>query len=293
MPMELQLLESLLSRMDLAEKEKQYYLNLKKGFDGEQRFDQLTDKYQSKFLILNDLLLQVNNTTFQIDSLLIADTIHIFEVKNYSGDFYYESDRIYKTPNLEIVNPLNQLSRSESLLRLLLQKLGFSFPINGSVIFINPEFMLYQAPTDKPFIFPTQINRFCKQLFSNSLKPTKKQKDLANKLSSLHITESPFSQLPTYEYQELRTGIICSKCKSFSVEALGKYCFCEICEEKELIEEAILRSVKEYKLLFPNAKITTVGIYDWCDGISSKKTISRILERNFNKVAARRWTHFE
>ncbi|WP_138919056.1 nuclease-related domain-containing protein [Ornithinibacillus scapharcae] len=54
----------------------------------------------------NDLLLQVSNQTFQIDSLVIADKIYVYEIKNYQGDFYYDNDRLYNRSNFEISNPL-------------------------------------------------------------------------------------------------------------------------------------------------------------------------------------------
>ena len=44
---------------------------------------------------------KINNTTFQIDTLIIiSETIYFFEVKNYEGDYYYESDRLYKKPKI-------------------------------------------------------------------------------------------------------------------------------------------------------------------------------------------------
>ncbi|MET3697195.1 nuclease-like protein [Bacillus oleivorans] len=173
---EIQILRVLNSRMSLTENERQHYFNLKKGYEGEVMFDFLTEKLQCDCLILNDLLLQQNNTTFQIDSLIItSETIYVFEVKNFEGDYYYESDRLYRNPNSEITNPLTQLTRSESLLRQLLKSLGFNITIKASVVFINPEFTLYQAPLNKPFIFPTQINRFLNKLNLIPSKLIKKQ----------------------------------------------------------------------------------------------------------------------
>ena len=88
---ELLILRSLNSRMNLPAKDKQHYFNLQKGFEGEIQFDSVTAKLQLECYILNDLLLKQNNTTFQIDTLIIlSETIYLFEVKNYEGDYYYE-----------------------------------------------------------------------------------------------------------------------------------------------------------------------------------------------------------
>ena len=214
---ELLILRSLNSRMNLPAKDKQHYFNLQKGFDGEIQFDSLTAKLQLECYILNDLLLKQNNTTFQIDKLIIlSETIYLFEVKNYEGDYYYEADRLYKKPKSEITNPLNQLNRSESLLRQLLHNLGFNLPIDSSVVFINPEFTLYQTPLNMPFIFPTQITRYLKNLNSIPSRLNKKHKLLADQLISLHIKDSPFKQIPTYDYGQLQKGITCQRCNSLS-----------------------------------------------------------------------------
>jgi Nuclease-related domain len=291
---ELLILKSLNTRMSLSEKDKQHYFNLKKGYEGEVLFDSFTDKLECQCFILNDLLLKLNNTLFQIDSLIIiSEAIYFFEVKNYEGDFYYESERLYKKPKSEINNPLNQLSRSESLLRQLLQNLGVNIPIYASVVFINPEFTLYQTPINKPFIFPTQVNRYLKNLNTIPTKLNGKHKMLADKLISRHIKDSPFKLLPSYNYDQLRKGITCVECASFSISVEGKKCICKECGYEEMVATAVMRSVKECKLLFPNQKITTNIIHEWCKVVESKKRIRRILEKNLKIVGVHQWAFYE
>ncbi|GAE34004.1 hypothetical protein JCM9157_1034 [Halalkalibacter akibai JCM 9157] len=185
------------------------------------------------------------------------------------------------------------MQRSESLLRQLLQTLGFNLPIYAHVVFVNPEFTLYQSPRNKPFIFPTQITRYLKNLNATQSKLTKKHQMLATNLASLHMTDSPFTLLPAYEYEQLRTGITCAKCTSFSLSLKGKYCICHDCGYGEVVATSVIRSVEEFKLLFPTRRITTNAIYDWCQLISSKRKIRTILEKNFKKVGVRQWTYYE
>ena len=164
-PEKLVILSLLNTRMELSEKDVQEYASLKKGFEGEVMFDELTEKLQCDCFILNDLLFKFNNTLFQIDSMIIfSDKIYFYEVKNFEGDHFYESDRLYKTPNYEYNNPLHQINRSESLLRQMLQNIGYPFPLEANVVFINPEFTMYQAPLKKPFIYPTQVKSYLKKL---------------------------------------------------------------------------------------------------------------------------------
>lgn len=291
---ELLMLKSLNSRMGLSEKDKHHYFNLKKGYEGEVQFDLWTEKLRNECFILNDLLLQLNNTLFQIDSLIIfSESIYLFEVKNYEGDYFYESDRLYKKPRSEINNPLNQLSRSESLLRQLLQSLGSNLPLYASVVFINSEFTLYQTPLNKPFIFPTQLNRILKDLNTIPSKLNGKHKLLADKLISRHIKESPYKLLPSYDYNQLRKGITCVVCNSFSISVEGQKCVCKECGHEEVVTTAVIRSVNEFKLLFPEQKITTNVIHEWCKVVKAKKRIRRTLEKNYKKIGVRQWLYYE
>ncbi|WP_331279662.1 nuclease-related domain-containing protein [Oceanobacillus salinisoli] len=273
---ELLILHRLEKRMNLSRDNKQYYFNLQKGYEGETLFDSMTENLQSDCYILNDLLLKIGNTIFQIDSLIIAsEKIYFYEIKNYEGDYYYQSEKLFKKPNSEINNPLNQLERSHSLLRQLLQKHGFHLPIEAFVLFINPAFTLYQAPLDKSIILPTQISQHLHKLNAISSPLNLNHKRLADKLISLHINESPFMQLPNYTYDQLRKGITCGKCHSFAVFVQGRKCICSECGYQEKVATAIMRGVQEFKLLFPEKKITTSYISEWCQVIESLKIYAR------------------
>lgn len=293
-PTALKVLEFLNLRMKLTTKDKQHYFSQLKGYEGEVIFDSLTEKLQCECFIVNDLLLEINNTTFQIDSLLILqDGIYLFEVKNLEGDYYYESEKLFKKPNTEIVNPLHQLSRAESLLRQLLLKLGYTLPIHASIVFINPTFTLYQAPLNQPIIFPTQIKNYLSQLNATPSKLSKWHEKLADQLTSLHITESPYKKIPSYNYNQLRKGITCFQCHSFSVSVEKRKCVCHNCSYKESIYHAVLRTINEFQLLFPTERITTNIIQDWCQIVQSKQVIRNTLTANFNAVGINQWTYYE
>ncbi|MGI8386793.1 nuclease-related domain-containing protein [Robertmurraya sp. P23] len=291
---ELLTLRSLNTRMTLTEKEKFHYSVLEKGFEGERKFDQLLEILQEERYILNDLLLEVNNSYFQIDSLIISqEAIYLLDVKNYQGDYYLDSDKLYSvTTDREYKNPVTQLQRSATLFRQLLQSLKRNFLVEASVIFINPEFTLYQCPVDQPFIFPTQVNRFLKSLNQITSKLNDEQKKLAKKLISLHQPKNPFNRLPEYHYDHLQKGIYCKTCFSFAVSVKTDKFVCEKCGDLEKIPLGILRNVKEFMLLFPERKITTQSIYDWCQVDLCKKTIYRTLKKNYTPCGNTRDTYY-
>lgn len=279
--------------MHLKIKEHNNYIYLEKGYDGERKFDKWIETLSNEHLILNDLLLEYNGTVFQIDTLLFySDKIYHFEVKNYEGDFFIEADKWYSLAGKEIKNPLLQLKRTESLLRQLLVKKSYNHhPIESYLIFVNPEFQLYQAPPDLPIIYPSQLTRFMEKLKNKLPKLKDSYKKLAKELLSIHINETKYSRLPEYQYDELEKGLICPVCHSMYT-TFKTILVCTSCGGKERYPIAVLRAIEELQTLFPNKKITTNLIHDWCKIIKSKRTIRKILSKHFKLLGHNKSSYF-
>lgn len=281
------------ARMNLTYKDVNYYSNLIKGYEGEQKSDLWLKNLTDEWLVLHDLLLEYNHSQFQIDTLIIAyQKIYILDVKNFEGDHYIEGGEWYKAPKKAIQDPVDQLNRCEILLRKLLQELKYNYPIESYLIFINPEFHLYYPTINTAIINPAQLNRFLKKLNLNPAKLDKRYFKLAEQLVSLHKVESPYPLLPKYNYDQLKKGILCPCCYAFFTDIIGDMLVCSNCGCKEDVQSAVLRCVREFKLLFPDRKITTNEIYDWCGGMKSKKAIRRILSLNFILIGHSKSSHY-
>ncbi|MEH7108952.1 MULTISPECIES: nuclease-related domain-containing protein [Bacillaceae] len=280
---ELLKMRSLNTRMELTQEEKFHYYNLEKGYEGEVKFDRMSESLQEERLILNDLLLKINNSYFQIDTTLISqEVIRLLDIKNFEGDFCLEKDRFYSVKTgREYKNPIIQLHKCASQFRQLLQYLKLNYLVEASVIFINPEFTLYNAQIDHPIILPNQVNRFLSSINNTSSNLNDGHKELAKQLISVHQTKNPFSHVPNYQYDQLKKNIYCKFCRSFSVSLQNHIFVCGKCGGHETVEDAILRNVREFKLLFPEQKITTTTIYEWCNTDLTKKTFCRVLKKHF------------
>lgn len=217
-PLLLKFYQSLNNRTNLTQKDSSFFSSIEKGYHGELNFDHLTKCLSEDYVILNDLVLEHGNTLFQIDSLFISpDNILLFEIKNYPGDHYINSDRWFSISGSELKNPLLQLKRTELLLRKLLNDLNSNLPIESYIVFVHHDFFMYQAPLNTPVIFPTQLKRFIQRLNSTSNKVRNNQDTLAERLVSLHIDKPMFIDLPKYTYEQLKLGITCNQCHSFCV----------------------------------------------------------------------------
>ena len=283
---ELLLFRHLFFRNALSTKDKYYYRNLESGFEGELIFDEWLKPLRGELIFLSDLTFEFNNSHFQIDSLLISPkTIYLIEVKNYEGDYYIEGNKWYSLSKKEIKNPLIQMQRAESLLRQLFQYHKINYYIEAYLVFVNPEFYLYETPINSPIIFPAQRNRFISKIKKNRGKLNSKSFAIANKLLSLHVDEAPFTKLPFYDFQEINKGVFCQRCRSTLTEQKQlRLLVCTNCKFKEGTEQAILRSINEFELLFPKNKITKASIYKWCNKVKSQRYIKDILIKHFKLV---------
>ncbi|SES27964.1 Nuclease-related domain-containing protein [Gracilibacillus ureilyticus] len=290
------LLESLHARNALAEKDKQYFGGLQKGYEGEVLFDSwMEEELTADCLIINDLLLKQRNNHFQMDTLmLLAGNIFLFEVKNFEGDHYYDSGHLYLMKSKEERNnPLLQIERNVSLLRQLLHSQNYKANIYAYVVFVNPEFTLYQAPLDKPIIYPSQIRRYLQQFNQQTASITARERQLAQNLTSQHIEKSPYSQLPDYNFNQLKKGIFCPNCGSFALDVRRYKYTCEKCGKSESIQNSLLRSIREFQLLFSQEKITTNKMYEWLGASFEKSRIQRLLNENLKKKYHGNMTYYE
>jgi hypothetical protein len=292
----LRIFHSLDVRDELNSEQKLYYHNLKAGYEGELYFKSLTDQLQCDCYVINDLRLEVGNTSFQIDSfILFQNIISMDEVKNFYGDYYYEGRKFYDSSGKERNDPLAQLTRCESSLRQYLLKLGCKMSVEANVVHVNPQFTLYQAPRDKPIILPTQIPRYLQRLNNTPSRLNSYHKKLAEKLISLNVEENPYDdkKMPLYKFASMRKGLSCGKCRLLSVSIDGQQCVCGVCGHEEKVEMAVLRGVTELQLLFPDVKITTNLVYEWCGGRVSKTKIFRILKKYFTVKGYGQWSFYE
>ncbi|MEH7074485.1 nuclease-related domain-containing protein [Neobacillus drentensis] len=182
-PLTITLLRSLNARMQLSDEDFRNYTVLKKGFEGEQKSDKWLEGLSEGWLVLHDLLLEHNHSKFQIDTLLISQSkIYPLDVKNFEGDYYVEDDKWLTCTKRETKNPVHQLGRCELLFRSLLHDLGYHFPLESYLIFINPEFHLYITSINPSLVFHSQLNRFLKKL--NTRPVNLKKKNTTNWLNN-------------------------------------------------------------------------------------------------------------
>jgi len=278
---QLKILESMNSRTQLPRIEVQYLLNLKKGFEGEQLFDELiAEQLGTEVIVLKDRLITYNGSTAQIDALILSgNTLYLYEVKNYEGEYMQLSGQFRRLKGQEFICPSVQLYRTEKVLQQLLNQWAESLEIRSFVIFVNPSFTLYDAKISSPFILPAQITGHFEKLRKGQTQPSKNILRLLNKLQQESTSGEKYRGTPqSYAYEDMRKGLICSDCHSFNLKLSQRQAVCRDCGRKCKNDTLLLNHIDEMTLLFPEMKITTSLVYDWIDGRMIKRRIGRLLK---------------
>jgi hypothetical protein len=129
----------------------------------------------------------------------------------------------------------------------------------------------------------------------NSLpcKTMDKHYHLAEKLMSLHMEHSPYTKRFNYPFEAYKKGCGCGRCRSLNTRIkIERFLICDDCGYEEAIVSVVLRMIAEYHFLFPERKITTAEIYEWC-AIISRKTIWGVLRRYFELKGKANNSHYE
>lgn len=289
-------MEALRSRMTLSAKDERYFSSLKTGYEGEKLFDRIVGKLINKDAVLiSDLLLNINSKNIQIDALLLTGAcIYIFEIKNFSGEFIFDGKEFEHVNGYVTVSPIEQLNRSVTLFSQLLKQWNVSVPVVGKVVFVNKIFTLFAPEPPCHIILPTQLETFLTQL-NNQINPmTNSVRVLANRILTMNQEEVPYQkQLPEYDYDLLKKGLGCTECKVFDLIITQRSCRCKVCEYQSSVQAAILQSIDEYKLLFPNRKLITVDLYDWMGGAVSSYVIKNTLKAHYKRYGKAQATYYE
>lgn len=233
-------------------------------------------------LVICDLFLSTRDTHYQIDALYITEGhTYIYEIKNYSGSYTYKDGFIYSESGYVLQYPIAQVERKQSYLHNLLFSTGHRIELSSYVIFINPDLYIFSLPETSEVIFSGQLLPHFARLSRHTKKVSAKTLALSDKLISLHVDDYRPANLPDYTFHQLKKGIYCPVCREFNCQTTRQFRICSHCHFKEKSAHAIERTLAEFRLLFPDDKLTRRQANAWCGLEWSSNRIKHALLNNF------------
>ena len=279
-PRTLEILEAIDGRIILNDEQKRYLCNMQSGYRGECDFISLMETLNCPHILVHDLYFEPKfSGPIQIDFLLlVGNTIIIYEVKNYTGVWQHNED-VYRQSGMERANPLIQLARTKNNFKALLREFGYSQVNVDAVVFhIGRTFTLLGAPENRNVILPTQISDHLLKLNLYQYVVSQSLIDLATVLETSALPATPFmKRIPKYEFDTMRKGLRCGECRGFIERASQRRYCCEACGHKGYCADAVRSALADYRLLFPQRKISGAILSEWCGNKVSSSQCQRII----------------
>ncbi|MEH7545154.1 nuclease-related domain-containing protein [Neobacillus vireti] len=218
---------------------------------------------QEKYLILHDLQLKLNDTYFQIDTLLISQThILIIEAKNIIGTLYFDHvfNQLIRTnpegPEESFEDPQIQCRRLQSLLtRWLIQHKLHLLPIDYLIFFKSTNKTILKttatgADTTRICKGRDLLNKIedCEKRYKQVKIQPEKLHEIAHFLLNKH-TPKPIDILKEYDLTEtdLHDGVQCPSCTYIPMEYQRGKWVCPKCNHPS--KTGHIEAINDYFLL--------------------------------------------
>ncbi|AYU54420.1 nuclease-related domain-containing protein [Staphylococcus debuckii] len=231
----------------------------------------------------------------EYDFIIISNRkVIIFEVKHYSGNYFYNNNEITRDLNdplgFDRRNPMTQLKHAENIMRRWLKGNGFAnYEIETYLIFSNASFCLHgleELRHQGRVLLFTQLYQL-PQIIGTDAMP-QKTRQLQEALVSSY--EKWTHQLSGYErepFENVRGGLRCPKCRNW-LESAAEYkkskCSCVKCDTEFKKLDMIHANLIELYYA-KGAPFTKCEAVRWCahQGISTK-TIYRACRQFFKSA---------
>ncbi|MCG7343625.1 NERD domain-containing protein [Sporosarcina sp. ACRSL] len=229
------------------------------GFGGEQELDKVFESYafSMKHGIFHDLSL-ASSTYFQVNTLFITPWYAVlFEVKNIAGELTVTENppqliRVLDSGEVSgFKSPIAQLESNCELFQDWLYSRNISLPVYGAVVLAYARQRIEVFDTNIPVLFPSAVPTFIRKLPTTSpLLDDDTFTDLVSQLSSSHreFIPSPICETYSIRRSDIRTGVICSECKTLGMTWHKRKWECMNCGFR--CSEAHIQAIRDWFLLF-------------------------------------------
>lgn len=271
--------ESLNRRMSFKAHDQFRFTNSQLGSSGEFNFGKYLLNQSFDYLAIYDSEFEASLCP-QLDFIVVTwDMIYLYDIKNFSGNYYYEDGEFFTSQKKKIRSPFIQLDRAYETLDILLRNAGIQFPITKRLIFINPEFQLYGNSDALPLVTHAQLNRHFQSIKNRSRKLDQRHHAIADYIESRRYEKDFYDIGIFYSYDRLKKGVWCCDCVCQALVSSHRHFLCPACRRYYTKTEAVMHCLYEFRLLFPEKKITSVLLRDWCGHTVSLETTRKVLSR--------------
>lgn len=284
-PLIINYVDALRGRIDkIPDQLEELYAIWKQGYIGEKEFSEILNEQKSETW-LHDLQFK-NYNQVQLDFIAVTDEAIIqFEIKNYTGDYYYENGKLFRSTGYVAKDLIHQFEVSDKTLKRIVKKYKIDRKVISYIVFINPTFTLYGDLRSRINILLYSELHKLKDMFGANFKYDENVW-ICKKLKSLH---QPFITSYLYfekvEFSKVIGGLKCISCNKIiepsEIFNVRKYVKCKKCGTISSRYSIVLQSLKELYLL--KGEPFSINEAEKWTGVSNS-AIKRILYKKFKRI---------
>ena len=284
-PLIINYVDALRGRIDkIPDQLEELYAIWKQGYIGEKEFREILNEQKSETW-LHDLHFK-NYNQIQLDFIAVTDEAIIqFEIKNYTGDYYYENGKLFRSTGYVAKDLIHQFEVSDKTLKRIVKKYKIDRKVISYIVFINPTFTLYGDLRSRINILLYSELHKLKDMFGANFKYDENVW-ICKKLKSLH---QPFITSYLYfekvEFSKVIGGLKCISCNKIiepsEIFNVRKYVKCKKCGTISSRYSIVLQSLKELYLL--KGEPFSINEAEKWTGVSNS-AIKRILYKKFKRI---------
>lgn len=269
------------------------YQIMRQGFEGEKQFLKYLQESKCQWFI-HDLQIKLHNQV-QFDFIAITDdTVFQFEIKNFSGDYFFENQRLYRDTGFVAKNIISQYEVAHNTLRKLLHKFHIKRKVKSYVVFINETFTLTgELRSHIHLLLHSELYKL-KDMLSHNFKYDENEM-IYKQLMELHkpflVNQYHFKRVAL---KEIAAGVKCIHCGTLLSPSqffnVRKFVKCKRCGHILNRQEMLIRALYELYILKGEA-FTLKEATIWT-GVS-RSSIKRILYTKFERIGSGRMSKYK
>lgn len=277
---------------------KNEWRRLEKGDAGEKILLDYIERYgESDWSILKNVWLDYFGE-FECDLLLATYTgLYGFEVKNYSQQIEIKNNEAWMLGEVMNKNPISQTRNMARNLNKIFGKNRELPKLQGVLALVGEDNGVanHESVTDVKVLARGDIRHYIWNIVHNErqfpgypIDPELILRELAQYERKSSFVPEP---LPGVTEKHIRKGICCSRCGNFDLDTSKFYIEC-LCGVHESREEAIVRTICEYGIIYNDRNFTTRELIEFFNGGISLSTLQRYLNKHFKKIGSYRNTEY-
>jgi len=211
-----------------------------------------------------------------IDLLLLTSAgTYIFRIERDDDEYYPEND------------PFFILEKTHEALHEYFNRINTDLNLQNSIIFSKPELNIdfYEEVDDVHIVSSNNLKNYILEILETEQNNSEAPMDIHENAHWIGYFNDRYPQKPTPIKDEIkkkvRPGVLCNNCGNFDLKFTDSYISCS-CSAYQSIENAIIRTVKEWAIINPEEPLAVSTLLEFIDEKITKEELNEYMIKHFS-----------